>query len=108
MAGKLQQTSDASFASDVLSASAPVLVDFWATWCGPCRALEPHLQATADEFSEKVSVFKLNIDENQETAQQYGVTSIPTILVFKGGELVDRLNGNPGPVKLKEFVSKQV
>ncbi|MCA9235417.1 MAG: thioredoxin, partial [Planctomycetales bacterium] len=68
-----------------------VLVDFWATWCGPCRALAPHVEAIAHEFDGKLKVVKLDIDTNPQTPSNYGVTSIPTLLLFKGGELVDKM-----------------
>lgn len=107
MAEKLRQTNDDSFGADVLNAAdKPVLVDFWATWCGPCRALEPVLQKNADELGDKMEVFKLNIEESQATAQKFGVTSIPTLLMFKNGEVVDKLIGNPGAKKLREFMDK--
>ena len=108
MSDKLTDTSDAKFGDDVLSASTPVLVDFWATWCGPCKAMAPHLENLADEQSGKLKIVKLNVDENQATARQYNVRSLPTLLVFKGGEVVDQIVGNPGPAKLREFVGRQV
>ncbi len=106
---KIKHTTDASFESDVLKAERPVLVDFWAVWCGPCRAIAPHLDALADEMDGKVDIVKLNVDEHQQTAMQYQVRSIPTLLLFKNGEVVDRMVGNPGSkAKLAEFVTRHV
>lgn len=108
MSENLTATTDATFDGDVLAADTPVLVDFWATWCGPCKAMNPHLENIADEQSGKIKIVKLNVDENQATARKYGVRSLPTLLVFKGGEVVDQMAGNPGPAKLRDFVGRQV
>ncbi len=108
MSDKLHATTDDSFQSDVLSSDTPVLVDFWATWCGPCKAMAPHLETLADELTGKIKIVKVNVDENQATGRKYGIRSLPTLVVFKGGEVVDTLNGNPGPAKLREFVGRQV
>ena len=89
-------TTDGSFSSDVLESDTPVLVDFWATWCGPCKAIAPHVEAVADELAGKAKVVKMDIDSNPQTPAKYGIRSIPTLLVFKGGEVVDQLVGNPG------------
>ncbi len=75
------------------SKAKPVVVDFWAPWCGPCRMVSPVLDELSDEMSDKITFFKLNTDENQETASQFGVMSIPTIMLFKGGEPVERIIG---------------
>jgi thioredoxin 1 len=108
MADTLSSTNDANFDSDVLQASTPVLVDFWATWCGPCKAMVPHLQKIQDDFPDKVKVVKLNIEENQAIPTRYKVLKLPTLLLFKDGQVVDQLVGNPGPRKLREFVEKSV
>jgi thioredoxin 1 len=81
--------TDSNFANDVLGASEPVVVDFWAEWCGPCKMIGPHLEELSAELSGKVKIVKLNIDENQQTAIKYGVRSIPTLIMFKNGEPVD-------------------
>lgn len=86
--------TDASFASEVLGAKGvPVLVDFWAAWCGPCRMVAPVLDQLAEESAGRYRIAKLNVDENQQTAAQFGIQSIPTMLIFKDGKLVDRLVG---------------
>ena len=106
---KITHTTDATFQSDVLEADKPVLIDFWAVWCGPCRAIAPHLDALADELDGKLKIVKLNVDENQQTAMKYQVRSIPTLLLFKGGEVADKMVGNPGSkAKLAEFVQRHL
>ena len=100
--------TDASFDSEVLKSGTPVLVDFWAPWCGPCRAVGPTVDAIALEFSGKVKVVKLNTDEEQEVAIKYGVGSIPTLMVFKNGEMVERIMGNRPKAELAALVSRHV
>ena len=85
--------SDQSFADEVLNAEGPVLVDFWAPWCGPCKQIGPIIEELSADFAGKLKVCKLNVDENNSTATQYGVFSIPTLLVFKAGDTVERLVG---------------
>lgn len=102
-------TTDDNFPSDVLESDTPVLVDFWATWCGPCKAIAPHVDAVADDLSGKAKVVKMDIDSNPQTPAKYGIRSIPTLLVFKGGEVVDQLVGNPGTKsKIAEFIGRHV
>jgi thioredoxin 1 len=81
-----KKVTDQSFATDVLASTTPVLVDFWAEWCGPCRMIAPALEEIAAELDGKITIAKLNIDENNNTAIKYGVRSIPTLIVFKGGQ----------------------
>lgn len=93
MAGGVVEVKDATFQDEVLSANEPVLVDFWAAWCGPCRMMAPVVEQMAQEYSGKMKVAKLNVDENPESASSYGVMSIPTLILFKGGEAVERFVG---------------
>ncbi|TXK18927.1 thioredoxin [Homoserinibacter sp. GY 40078] len=88
-----KEVTDASFADDVLASDKPIMVDFWAEWCGPCRAVSPILDKIAEEHAEKLSIVKLNVDDNPETAMKYGITSIPAMYVFKDGEVVKRVIG---------------
>jgi thioredoxin 1 len=91
--GSTKAVTDANFASDVLQSDTPVLVDFWAEWCAPCRKVEPVLEEIANEMGDKVRIVKMNIDENPETARTYRVMSVPTLTVFKGGEPVQSVAG---------------
>jgi len=91
--GELITTSDQSFDSDVLKSNTPVLVDFWAPWCGPCRMIAPVVEALAQDYNGRLSVAKLNVDENPATAQKYQVMGIPTLILFKNGEAVERFVG---------------
>ncbi len=87
------EVTDADFTSEVLESDTPVLVDFWAEWCGPCKMVGPIVDEIADEKAGSLKVMKLNVDDNPNTARQYGVMSIPTLLVFKGGEPAKRIVG---------------
>jgi thioredoxin 1 len=87
------ETTDKSFAEDVLKADVPVLVDFWAPWCGPCRMAGPIIENVAEKVQGKAKVFKLNVDENPQTPSQYGISGIPTILIFRNGSVQKQLVG---------------
>ncbi|MFE5538384.1 thioredoxin [Streptomyces sp. NPDC056492] len=93
MAGTLKNVTDADFDAEVLNSDKPVLVDFWAEWCGPCRQIAPSLEAIAAEYGDEIEIVKLNIDQNPDTAAKYGVMSIPTLNVYKGGEVVKTIVG---------------
>ena len=92
MAGNLTEVTDNNFAAEVLEAGQPVLVDFWAPWCGPCRIIAPHLEELDNE-REDLTVVKMNVDENPETAAKYGIMSIPTLILFKNGEVAKQVVG---------------
>jgi len=98
--------SDDNFETEVISSGVPVLVDFWATWCGPCKAIAPLIDELAAEFEGKVKVGKVNVDENPKTPAKYGVRGIPTLLVFKGGELVDQVVGAVPKAQMEEMLKK--
>ena len=104
-----RDVTDQNFATEVLGSDKPIMVDFWAEWCGPCRAVSPILDQLASEHSEKIDVVKLNVDDNPETAIKYQITSIPTMKVFRGGEVVKTVMGaKPKPAleaDLAEFLA---
>jgi thioredoxin 1 len=102
----LVHVNDKSFASEVLNSDVPVLVDFWATWCGPCRSISPIVEELAKEFSGRVKVTKLNVDESPATPTQYGVRGIPTLILFKGGKILDQLVGAHPKARLKALIEK--
>jgi thioredoxin 1 len=102
------KVSDATFETEVLNAAEPVVVDFWAEWCGPCRMIAPALEEIAGSMAGKVKVVKLNVDENPATASKYGIMSIPTLMIFKDGQLASRQVGAAPKQKLEQWITTAV
>lgn len=102
------KVSDADFESEVLKSNGPVVVDFWAEWCGPCRQIAPALEEIAGSLNGRVKIVKLNVDENPQTASKYGVMSIPTLMIFKNGELASRQVGAAPRQKLEQWITASV
>ncbi len=102
----LLHVNDKNFASEVLNSDLPVLVDFWATWCGPCRSISPIVEELAKEFSGRVKMTKLNVDESPATPSQFGVRGIPTLILFKGGKVFDQIVGAVPKARLKDMIEK--
>ena len=102
------KTSDSQFSEDVVNASKPILVDFWADWCAPCKQIEPILEEIALEKKDTIKIYKLNIDENPETPQKYGVRGIPTLMLFKGGKLIDTKVGSLPKLALESWITQNL
>ena len=102
------KVSDANFESEVLKASGPVVVDFWAEWCGPCRMIAPALEEIAGSLGNKVKIVKLNVDESPATATKYGIQSIPTLMIFKNGQMASRQIGAAPKQKLEQWITAAV
>ena len=102
------KVSDTTFESEVLKASGPVVVDFWAEWCGPCRMIAPALEEIAGSLGDKVKIVKLNVDESPATATKYGIQSIPTLMIFKNGEMASRQIGAAPKQKLEQWITASV
>jgi len=108
MAENVMEFSDDNFELEVLKADIPVLVDFWAEWCGPCKALAPTVTNLADEYKDKVKVGKVNVDSNGNTATNYGVRSIPTLLIFQNGTIVNQIVGNVPKESITKLLNEVV
>lgn len=108
MSDKVQDVTDQSFETDVLQSSDPVLVDFWAAWCAPCRMLSPTIDQIAQDFTGRAKVVKLNVDDNRETSAKYGIRGIPTLLLFKNGELRDQVVGATSRENIARLIENQL
>ena len=108
MSENIQHVSDASFESDVLKSSQPVLVDYWAAWCGPCKMIAPILEEVATDFTGKLKVTKVNVDENQDTAQKFGIRGIPTLMLFKDGQVAATKVGALSKSQLTEWLKSAI
>ena len=108
MSDSVKAVTDASFEQDVLKATGPVLVDFWAPWCGPCRMIAPVMEKLATDYAGKVTITKLNVDENPETQRKYGIRSIPMVALFSGGEPVDGILGALPPKAFSDMLDKHL
>ncbi|MFP4213897.1 MAG: thioredoxin [Desulfohalobiaceae bacterium] len=101
------EVSDSSFESEVLKNNTPVLVDFWAPWCGPCRAIAPILEELGKEYEGQIQVAKMNVDENPATPSKYGVRAIPTLILFKDGDVVGQVTGAVSKSNLKDMINQK-
>ena len=106
MAGKALQVNEDTFESEVLKSSLPTLVDFWAPWCGPCKAIGPVIEELANEYAGKVKLVKVNVDDNHNIAAQYGIRAIPTLIFFKDGKLVNQITGAVSKAALEQALQK--
>ena len=104
----IKQLTDANFEAEVLKSEVPTLVDFWAVWCGPCKQIAPMVDALAEDYKGRLNVAKVDVDHNQIVAQQYGIKSIPTLLIFKGGKVVGQFVGTMARGKLEIEIKKHV
>jgi len=108
MSEHLKEVNDNSFEVDVLQSDQPVLVDFWAEWCGPCRMMTPVVESVAEKFQGTAKVFKLNVDDNPSVSQRFGIKGIPTLIVFKGGKEAERLVGATNEQALIRLIEEQL
>ncbi|MFO7929185.1 MAG: thioredoxin [Candidatus Humimicrobiaceae bacterium] len=108
MAEGMIDLTDSNFSDEVINSDLPVLVDFWAVWCGPCKMIEPEIEKIADEKKDVLKIGRLNVDENRDTAIKYGISSIPTLLLFKDGQVVKKLIGAMSKDKILNEISSQL
>ena len=108
MSERVSEVTDSSFEKDVRQSSKPVLVDFWAAWCAPCRMLAPTIDAIAEQFGDSAGVVKVNVDDNTSTAQRYGIKGIPTLILFSGGKEVERVVGATSKDSISRMIEKHV
>ena len=108
MSQSIKNVSDASFSEDVLQSDLPVLVDYWAAWCGPCKAIAPILDEIAEQYAGRVTIAKLNVDENPETAAKFGIRGIPTLMLFKNGQPTETKVGALSKTQLQEFLDNSL
>ena len=108
MSENVHEFTDQNFYTDVTKSDLPVLIDFWATWCGPCKAIAPVIEEIAGEYEGKVKVGKVDVDQNQNTAMKFGVRSIPTLLVIKDGEVVNQIVGNTAKTNITDILNKVI
>jgi thioredoxin 1 len=108
MSEHVRATTDSGFESDVLQAEQPVLVDFWAEWCAPCKAMNPAIEAVAEKYAGSARIMKMNIDDNPSIAQRYGIRGLPTLILFKGGREEDRIVGSIGKEAISRLLDKHI
>lgn len=102
------ETDDSNFESEVLKSDIPVIVDFWAPWCGPCKAIAPILEQISDEQGDKIKIVKVNVDDNQKYAADFGIRSIPTLLIFNNGELKNQIVGSIPKAEIEKFIMEEI
>ena len=108
MAGNVIELTDATFDNTVHNSDVPVLVDFWAPWCGPCKMITPIIQEIADEYTDKAKICKLNTDDARDSAMEFGISAIPTLILFKDGEIVDQITGMVAKTRIEDTIKKAI